>query len=192
MAAVIGTNSGFCASSPSGDPAGAEAPIDGNARAQKDTSPAGNNVIIEMGFYTGQATEESDFEVGIYEHNAGDDNPEALVGKSAATAKGTSAGWKKVTGLSIPISAATAYWVAVQLDDTATQTKIDYSLDAGEKADDKTVQTTLTDPWGVSGGSDGIIAAVYAVYEAVAAAVTIKAGIIREESLNADNEIGIF
>lgn len=187
MAVVIGTNSGFCAASPSGDPSGAETVIDGAARAQKDTSPAGNNVITEIGFYTDQATEESNFEVGIYEHNVGDDNPEALVEKSAVNAKGTGAGWKKVTGLNISINASTIYWIAVQVDNTATPTKIDYSAGGGEKSDVKSIQTTLTDPWAVSGGTDAIIAAVYAVYAEAASAGAGKSGSIKEETCHGDD-----
>lgn len=52
MALVKGTNCGFLTESPSGDPdAGASGTQDGYTAVQNVTSPAGNNKIIELGWY---------------------------------------------------------------------------------------------------------------------------------------------
>jgi hypothetical protein len=169
MALVKGTNCGFVTSAPSGDPGGGGAVADGSARAMKADTPAGAAKIVEIGWYCGEATEEANYEVGIYDHNSGDNNPEALVGSDTVNAKGTGTGWKRVTGLNIAVSGSTTYWIAVQLDNTATATRIDYDNDAGEKADQKTIQTQLTEPWGVSGFTDASLMAIYAVYEEAAA-----------------------
>lgn len=192
MALVKGTNCGFVTAAPSGDPGETASVIDNAAQALKDTSPAGAVKVTEIGWYCENATEESNFEAGIYDHNIGDDNPEALVGKSATTAKGTGLGWKRVTGLDITITAETIYWLAVQLDNTATDTNIDGANDAGEKIDVKGAQTTLTDPWAVSAASYGQLIAVYAVYEVAVSAEAGKSGSIREESPQGDNDHGLY
>ncbi len=192
MALVKGTNCGFVPEAPTGDPDAINLVMDTVSIAMKDTSPAGATRITEIGWYCDNATEAADFEVGIYDHNAGDDNPEALVGKSAATAKGTGSGWKRVTGLNIAISAETIYWIAVQLDDTATRTDMDAAGDVGEKKDQVLNQTALEDPWGVSSSTEGHLCGFYAVWESAAAPAAGSAGSIREETLQGDNEHGLF
>lgn len=165
--------------------------IDLDAWAFRAESPAGAVKITEIGWWSSDVTEEANFEVGIYEHNIGDDNPEALVEKADTNAKGTGTGWKRVTGLDITITPETVYWLAVQVDNTATPTKIDLSPDAGEKADNNGAKTTLEDPWGVSDATYGQLVAVYAVYGEEASAEAGKAGSIKEESLRGDYENGI-
>ena len=162
-----GTNCGFVTSAPSADPTGDNTlTIDNRALAFKDTSPVDAAKIVEIGWWCNNATQAGNFDVGIYTHNVGDDNPEAKEGDFAAdNAKGTDAGWKKVTGLNIAITAETIYWIAMQMDNVATATKIDYTSDAGEKTDYKVGQTALIDPWGASGGSQTYLSAVYAVWE---------------------------
>jgi len=164
-----GTNAGFlyAGSSPNEDAVGSFFAKDGTSQALKDTAPIGATKVTEIGWFSRDATEAANFEVGIYDHSVGDDNPEAVVGVLSQTnAKGTDAGWKKVTGLNIPITAGNIYWIAVQLDDTATSTPSVFSASAGEKYDYKTAQTTLTDPWAVSSGTEGWITGIYAVTDA--------------------------
>jgi len=173
-AVVKGVSSGFVTSAPSADPAGIAGKIDTRAFALKAVAPAGAAKVVEIGWWCDTATEEANFEVAIYDHNVGDNNPEAIVGWDQTNAKGTTAGWKKVTGLDIPITAGNTYWIAVQLDDTATQTNYNYTNDAGEKEDMKTTQTTLIDPWGVSPYTYGELTGFYAVWEAANAAPTIS------------------
>ena len=166
MALVKGTNCGFVTIAPTSDPEGSTLIIDNNAQAFKYTSPVGATKVTEIGWWCNTATEEANFEVGIYDHNVGDDNPEAVVGSLSQTnAKGTGLGWKVVTGLNISISAETTYWMAAQLDNTATTTRINIGSTNGEKRDNKTSQTELTNPWGTSSGTTGHLMAIYALVE---------------------------
>ena len=166
MALVKGTNSGFVLVAPSGDPAESDYGIDTKARAIKDTSPIGAIKITEIGWYCGNATQEANFEVGIYTHNVGDDNPEAVVGSLSQTnAKGTNAGWKRVTGLNISITEETIYWIALQLDDTATATLLNRKTSPGDKQDYINTQTELSSPWGASTGTGDYLLSLYAVVE---------------------------
>jgi len=172
MAIINGTNSGFlyAGTSPSDDPAETGTGMNYLARAIKDTAPTGATVVTEIGWYNGNATAEANFEVGIYTHNAGDDNPEEKVGDFSTTnAKGTTAGWKKVTGLNIPITAGTIYWIAIQLDDTVASTEIDSLLEGSYRQDYRGFQTQLVDPWGSGTGAEQRLA-LYAVTDATPSA----------------------
>ncbi len=170
-AAIDSTNSGFVAVAPVADPDGTAAPvIDRNARACQFTSPAGATLITEIGWWCNNATEEADFEVGVYDYDSGNTKPNILVGKSSAIAKGTDAGWKKATGLNIVITGATTYYLAVQLDNTATATIIDYDGAGPNDTHLKTLATTLTAPWGTSSSSTTNLYAMYAVYTSAAEA----------------------
>lgn len=191
MALVKGTNCGFVLAAPTGDPNETASTVDNAAQALKDTAPVGAVKVTEIGWYCQNETEEANFEVGIYEHNVGDDNPEVLVGKAGTNAKGTGLGWKKATGLNIAITAEQIYWLAVQLDNTATATALDGANDAGEKIDVKQAQATLTDPWAVSSATYGQRISIYAVYEVEASAEAGKSGSIKEESLRSDHDNGI-
>ena len=159
---VKGTNCGFVSVAPTADPEGYSFAVSTWGRGFKDVAPTGATKVTEIGVYINIETEAADIDLGIYSHNAGDDNPEALLG-SATIPKGTTAGWK-TTAVNIDITASTTYWIAVQVDETTLSTSTDYTTDAGEKMDYKATQTSLTDPWGVSGGSGGFLFAVYAVY----------------------------
>ena len=161
-AVVKGTSCGFVTVAPTSDPEGYSFAVSTWGRGFKDVAPTGATKVTEIGVYINIETEAADIDLGIYSHNAGDDNPEALLG-SATIPKGTTAGWK-TTAVNIDITASTTYWIAVQVDETTLSTSTDYTTDAGEKMDYKATQTSLTDPWGVSGGSGGFLFAVYAVY----------------------------
>lgn len=175
MALVLGTNCGFVAVAPSADPGGSIKEFDRWAGALKDVSPATATKITEIGMWIDNATEEANLDFAIYTHNAGDDNPEAIVTGKINIAKGTTSGWKKQS-CNITISSETTYWIAVQLDNTITATNTNYGDSVGEKWDYKTSQTELTDPWGVSGGNyDDKLLGVYAVWEA---AIVGNAGIM--------------
>ena len=83
---------------------------------------------------------------------------------SATIAKGTGAGWKVKTGLNIAITPGATYWIAAQVDDTATTTQGNYST-GGIYLHRKHAQTSLTNPWGeTTWPNSGIVAAIYAVY----------------------------
>ena len=169
MALVKGTNCGFVTEAPTEDPGTDFSGDDVEARAlaSKDTSPATAVKITEIGWYCVNATEAANFEVGIYDHNVGDDEPEAVVGALDQTnAKGTGAGWKRVTGLDITIDPSTIYWIAIEVDNTSTTTKISYNSVTGRRAR-KINQTSLADPWGASENlHSSRLLAIYAVWEA--------------------------
>ena len=173
MAVVLGTNGGFVETAPTEDPAGSSLTISTIAWATKHTAPAGATKVTEIGVYINNASEAADIDVGIYSHDSDNDKPDVLLG-SATIAKGTGAGWKIKTGLNIAITPETTYWVAAQCDATVSDTYADYST-GGVYLHRKDAQTSLTNPWGETTWSNaGIVAAIYAVWEAANAAPTIS------------------
>lgn len=167
MAVVKGTNAGFVSSAPSTDPGGSDEVVDARSIAVKDTSPATATRITEIGWWCDNATEEANFEVGVY-NDSGAGVPEYLKsGVSRTNAKGTGAGWKVVSGLDIQISPSTIYWISVQLDNTATATNNNRSGAGGEDTSEKTSATTLPSDWGTESNGYSNIYAIYAVWEAV-------------------------
>lgn len=162
MALVEGTNCGFVLAAPTGDPDVLNVNADTFTLAGKYTSPANATKITEIGWYCDNATEAADAEVGIYANDAVDNEPGALIGK-AVFAKGTSSGWKKAT-VDIAISPETIYWLAFQVDDTATTTQGNYVTESG-RIGRKENQTTLPEPWGDSNTNWDNRLCVYAVYE---------------------------
>lgn len=172
MAVVLGTNAGFVTSAPSADPAGTNFQADTISLATKDTTVAGSITVTEMGWYCDGATEAADFDVGIYDHDGVDDEPLNRDEVQANNAKGTTAGWKTVTGLNWSLTGSTDYWVAVQVDDTDTQTNTNLGGD-NNRVSWETLTTSLTNPWGQGAASsemDGFAWAIYALYEAAAPA----------------------
>lgn len=177
MAVAYGVSAGFCEARPSDDPAGTNGTLDGRARAVKDTCPASATTVTEIGFWCDQNTEESNFEVGIYTHDSGNNRPgNLLAGYSQTNAKGTTSGWKYSTGLSIDVSSyqSQTLWICIQLDDTATTTSLNTSNVAGADNHYKTVQTTLPSPWGATEatGTD-VVASIYALYSTGASSTPI-------------------
>ncbi len=163
-----GTNAGFCAASPSVDPAGATGGATNVVYGSKFTSPAGATTVNEIGWWCDNATADVNYEVGIYTHDAGNNRPNVLLaGASQTNAKGTTAGWKKSTGLSIAISGNTIYWIAMQLD-SGEATNMDRDNNGAYKRDYISPAATLPEPWGVSGGTQARINALYAVYTSAA------------------------
>jgi len=168
MAVALGTNSGFLETSPTADPYGTAISVDNVGIAVKDTSPATAVKVTEIGWWCNNATEEANFDVALYDHNTGSDKPGNVVCSiEADNAKGTDAGWKKVTGLNITINSSTIYWVGVQLDDTPTATQGDYTT-VGSPARDswEPQETALEDPWYPDSGQyANDTDAIYAVWE---------------------------
>lgn len=165
MAVVIGTNAGFVLAAPTADPSGTGTrQVDTFSRAQQDTSPATANLIVtEIGWWCDNATEEANWEAAIYD-DTGSNVIQNIVGsKSGTNAKGTTAGWKKVNGLYIPISSSTLYWIAIQVDDTTTDTNTDYTSSGARYAYLSTA-TTLDDPYGTANYSTTGPLAIYALY----------------------------
>ena len=167
MAIVEGTNAGFVTTAPTADPTGtALTSSDALARACKFTAPSGATTITEMGWWCNNATEEANFELGIYNDNGGGATsaPSTLrTGTSRTNAKGTGSGWKVASGLSIAVTAGTAYWLAFQLDNTATTTETDGATGGARRSFDASDGTTLLSTWVDSGSGDNILA-IYALY----------------------------
>lgn len=166
MALVLGTNCGFVTVAPTADPAGSNWQQDDRAYAFKVTSPVGATKITEFGWWCDGATESSNFEIALYSHNAGTNRPNVILFSDLVNAKGTTAGWKSVA-VDWNITAETTYWLAVQLDDTATATNTNYTADAGQLVSYMLVETQLSSPW-VSEGTTAYLVAFYAVWEAAA------------------------
>lgn len=171
MAIVLGTNSGFVTVAPSADPDGATTnQVDTLWYLAKFTAPA-NGTVTEIGWYNPNATEEANFTVAISEDVAG--KPEHVLAVSAATAKGTGAGWKKVDGFTQAIVSGTAYWLGVCQLDTTTQTNIDINATGGTALYNS--GTSIPNPY-VSGGVDlTYLMALYALYTASGGASIIPA-----------------
>ena len=183
MALVLGTNVGFVTVAPTADPAGSSSNIDNRAWITRDVSPATAIKIIEMGWYdsSSSGTEESNFEVGLYADDGAVVPGEAgtLLEVSRTNAKGTGAGWHSVTGLDWAINSSTDYWFGVQVDNTATATKIDFASSGGSGADVGNSQSTLADPFGQGAlGWGGIgMSSIYVVWEAAAAGTNMQLNI---------------
>lgn len=168
MALIKGTNCGFVTVAPTADPAGTNTTVDTQANVGKDTSPVGRFRVIEIGWYCDNATEAANYDLGIYTHDTVNNRPNTLIGTASTAAKGTAAGWKKISSLSIPIMGSTIYWIALQLDDTATNTMFNYTATANEKQDAKLTQTALPASWGVSdGGTAANLISIYALIERI-------------------------
>jgi len=182
MALTIGINSGFVALAPSVDPDEGDAGMDTRAKVTKDTSPATAAKITEIGWYCDNATEEANFEVGLYAADGAVVPGEAgtLLYSDTINAKGTGVGWKTVS-VDWAISPNTDYWLGIQLDNTTTLTNINYVSSGGAGYDNKTAQTTLTNPFdgGALADVDAMIS-IYAVWEAavvgMAGAMTTNTG----------------
>lgn len=168
MALAYGTNIGFVEEAPSADPSGqGTSTMDGRARALKDTSPATAAKIVEVGWWCNNGSEESNFEVGLYDDDSGSAGD--LLEVERTNAKGTSAGWKSAS-VDWVISPETVYWIGVQLDDVATATNID-NQDLGSGGvmyEYLSGVATLPDPFSGIDGTTDYVVAIYAVWEAAA------------------------
>jgi hypothetical protein len=176
MALVEGTNCGFVTVAPTADPGATDLRADNTSRTGKFTAPAGASKITEIGWYCDNATDEGNFELGVYsdDGNGATSLPVTLAaGVSRTNAKGTDAGWKKAT-VDIAITAGTIYWLAVQLDATSSATNTNYTTSGGRRSY-MSVQNFLASTWSSEGASDHIMA-IYAVYtgSAPAAIMTLK------------------
>jgi len=171
MGLVKGVNCGFVLTAPTVDPAsGTKIVCDQLTWAMKVTTPAVIENVIEIGWWCDNATEDRDFDVGIWTHDAVNNQPlDLLAGASFGKAKGLDAGWKRSAALNIPLSPNTIYWIGFHLTNTPTTTNLDYLADAGEKADYQTGDPGMDDPWGSSTSSFAWLMAIYAKYIDVAA-----------------------
>ncbi len=167
---VEGVSGGLVTTAPTADPTGTADVLDRQAFAQKVTIPDFEITITEIGWYSSNASDESlNYEVAIYDHDAGDDEPQNIVGSDLTNQDGTTEGWKRSTGLNIVLSANTIYWIAVQLDNTAlTAKRIDQSSVGGKRYIQEITTASLKDPWGEHDPYNiftSTLNALYALYE---------------------------
>jgi len=176
MSLVLGTNCGFVTVAPTANPFGSASIRDGYAGALKDVAPVGAGKITRIGWWSDNISAETNFEVGLYTHNAGGNKPGTQLYVSATNAKGTAAGWKTVT-VDWAIEAGTTYWIAYQIDNTSDATRIDLASSGGTR-DSFVAAATLPATWATGSTENPIyLDAVYAVWEAGATYVDV-AGII--------------
>jgi len=173
MALVAGTNCGFVAASPEGDPLGSGVPVNsGEAFAARHTSPAGNNIITELGFWQGGSddNEAVHYNMGIYDNDAGEPGSLIVPQETGNLTTALTAEWCRYTGLSIPILPETIYWIAVAIGVQGTGANwIDTAWDATELYRFEDIEDyTLSDPFNVDGGPTMLLG-VYAKYEEVPA-----------------------
>lgn len=166
MALSLGTNCGLVASSPSNDPSGEGTRTIDNYKRAVVVTTTGAVTITEMGWWCDNATEAGTYEIGIYADSSGLPGDRLYV--DTGNAKGTDAGWKKVTGLDWDLDASTTYWFAVALTDTTTATSIDFGSISGTDYAYTSGATTLPDPFGSTSTIADQALAVYAVYGAAA------------------------
>jgi len=164
MAVVLGTNAGLVTEAPVNDPGGSAQSADALSFAMKITTPAGYTKITEVGWWCNGATEAANFEVGLYSHDAGNNKPYERLYVDNTNAKGTDAGWKTVT-VDWDITPETVYWIAQQVDDTATATTSDFGADTGERLSSNS-STTLPEIWAAGSSQvDNYIISLYALVE---------------------------
>ena len=167
MSMVLGTNVGFVATAPTTSPAGTATSYDSTSSVTKHTSPSTAAKVTEVGWWCDNATEEANFEVALYAADGASGVAGTRLFVSATNAKGTTSGWKVVTGLNWTISPSTDYWLGLQLDNTATTTNNDWTGSGGAGNDFRTSQTTLNNPYGGGAIFDAdAMDAIYAVWEA--------------------------
>jgi len=171
-ALVEGTNIGFVTTAPTSNPSATAAGFDGRSGAIKVTAPAGATKVVEIGWYSSHNSGAGDFEVGIYDNDAVNTEPEDLLaGVSRNNPKGTTEGWKKATGLNIAITGGDIYWIAVNADATSSGTQMDYTFSGITGVNRNLIYNgagaaTLIANWGTSGSKNSNSAyAMYAVYE---------------------------
>lgn len=175
MALTPGTNCGFVTAAPSADPAASNQILDDTTLAGKYTSPAQAGIITEVGWYCDNATEAANFDVGLYSDDATTE-PNLRLFQAVDNAKGTTSGWKAVTGLSWEFSPSTAYWLAVELDNTATATNANDTSSGGTGVATKAPsQTALLSDWGASGFKDvNYIVGIYALWTPISAGMRTR------------------
>jgi len=177
MALVVGTNCGFVTTAPTSDPGGMKSTRDYYATSMKVTTTDAIT-ITEMGWWCDNATEEANFEVGIYSHDGDNNRPLTLLKSDTTNAKGTDLGWKVVTGLDWDLSASTTYWIAFQLDNTATGTDIDlgYPINGEAQSYDNNVSSLPATGAGYNTFTRWLVG-VYAVWEEAAAGTNTQINI---------------
>jgi len=164
MAIIKGTNAGFVTAAPSGDPAASATVLENIAWGLKDTCPADVDIITQVGWYCSLDSGEVDYEVGLYSHDSGNNEPDALLSSSTGHTKANGAtGWQIVSGLSWSVTPGTIYWIGLQVDNILGSTATDYA-NGQTKYARKLAASSLPDPFNAFDTADKILS-VYALVE---------------------------
>ena len=134
MAVVKGTNAGFVTVAPSADPSGTVTTFKGYMKATKLVAPAGALKITEVGFWSDNCNTTTDWAMGLYSHDAGNDKPDArlyLVDTEQLTDADDGV-WKSVA-VDWDITAGTTYWLAGEVDSAGGTVNHNYSAAGGER-----------------------------------------------------------
>ena len=171
MAIGEGVNSGFVDETPEADPGGTAWPTNqAEIFAAQFVSPAGNNIITELGVWQhGNNHVAANYNMGIYDDNEG--APGSLIATQCSgnmTTENTPE-WLVYTDLSSPILPSTTYYIAFAIDAIIANAHwIEMTFFPGEEHIyhwEDTDDEILTDPF-TSGGNADSLMAVYAKYEA--------------------------
>ena len=167
MALVLGTNCGFVTVAPEADPDGTATTSDAYARAIKHVAPEGATSITEIGWWNDTTSITTNFEVGLYSHDAGNDKPLNRLYIDETHDKGDTAGWKTVA-VDWEITEGTIYWIAIQIDQHTGDTKIDYTNAGAPSRASAVSAASLANPW-TGGGFEnaGYNLSIYAVYDTI-------------------------
>ena len=173
MALVVGTNCGFVSASPVGDPAGTGWAVNaGDAFAARHTSPVGNNIVTEIGWWQGGSDNSPsvNYNMGLYDDNAGEPGSLVTAQSTGQVTTVDTASWYAYSGLSIPILPETVYWIGIGIGIVGSGANyFDASADASELYRFEDIADyTLSDPFSVDGGP-AFLFGIYAKYEAVPA-----------------------
>jgi hypothetical protein len=166
MALILNDNCGMVESAPSADPnTGNVVQISTYIRGQRITIPATATKITEVGWWCDNATEEANFEVGLYTDF--DNIPVSAIYRNQTNAKGTTAGWKTATvDWNVVSYQSATMWALMQCDETATVSNIDRQSLEGELYYYESEVSTLPETIAPGGGTFGNILALYVLWEA--------------------------
>jgi hypothetical protein len=160
MTVALGTSSGFVTVAPTADPTGTAATIDSLSIVTKDTSPSAGTLITEVGWWRDSGTDPANWEIGLYADNSGVADALLYVDATNST---TVTGWQ-VVSVRWPITANTAYWLAIQMDAHAGSSATDTQGSGGVGRDALSGQTTLNNPYGGGAVANPVgMAAIYAL-----------------------------
>ena len=173
-----GTNCGFVTTAPTADPTGPQKTyVDDHSIGIKDTSPATTaQVVTEIGFYSNEAETKS-FDVAIYTHDSGNNEPESIVGKSEGHTTNGAIGWQTAKCF-IPIQSSTIYWIIIYFSGTGGSLGIDRDDDyVGELWKGDSSSGGFRDPWAETNltGTDQYLA-FYALHETKGTGTYINIG----------------
>lgn len=168
MAVVNGVNMGFVITAPTVDPEGDGQGAQNQQLVTRDTSQSDATTITEVGWWCDTATEEGNFEVGLYDNDGTAGAAGTLLQVERTNAKGTTAGWKTVS-VSWSISSSKEYWIGMQLDNGETT----FTNRGGTGvARDVISAATLEDPFNGGAFSTGNGFTIYALTDGSAAGGT--------------------